>query len=95
MKKVLYALPALAVFGVLAGGPLPGRDHDHAYLVVNGDAYSDFPVTSLPVAAAEARKEGSRTVLKSDRFFGVRVGKGGPEIKLETLNGDILIKKNA
>lgn len=60
---------------------------------MNGDAYSDFPVTALPATAGKARKEGGRTVFKSDRFFGVRVGKGGPEIKLETLNGDILIKK--
>lgn len=72
-----------------------GLSADFRIKSMNGDAYSDFPVTSLPVAAAEARKEGSRTVFKSDRFFGVRVGKGGPEIKLETLNGDILIKKNA
>jgi hypothetical protein len=32
-------------------------------------------------------------VFRTDRFFGVRTGRGGPEIKLETLNGDILIKK--
>jgi len=62
---------------------------------MNGEAYSDFPVTALPAAPAEVRKEGGRTIYSSGRFFGVRVGRGGPEIKLETLNGDILIKKNA
>ena len=63
---------------------------------MNGDIYTDFPVTTLPARAAEVsgRTEG-RYVYKSDRFFGVRTGKGGPEIKLETLNGDILIKKRS
>lgn len=71
-----------------------GLSADFRIKTMNGDAYSDFPVTALPAVASETRKEGGRHVFKSDRFFGVRVGKGGPEIRLETLNGDILIKKN-
>ncbi len=70
-----------------------GLSADFRITSMNGEAYSDFPVTVLPAAEGETRKEGRRTVFSSDRFFGVRVGKGGPEIKLETLNGDILIKK--
>jgi hypothetical protein len=71
-----------------------GLAADFRIKTMNGDAYSDFPMTPLPALTAETRKEGSRYVFKSDRAFGVRVGEGGPEIKLETLNGDILIKKN-
>lgn len=71
-----------------------GLSADFRIKSMNGNAYSDFPVSALPAAAAETRKEDGRYVFKSDRSFGVRVGKGGPEIKLETLNGDILIKKN-
>ncbi|HEX2695468.1 MAG TPA: DUF4097 family beta strand repeat-containing protein [Acidobacteriota bacterium] len=71
-----------------------GLSADFRINSMNGDAYTDFPVTALPAAAAETRKEGGRYAFKSGRFIGVRVGKGGPEIKLETLNGDILIKKN-
>jgi hypothetical protein len=71
-----------------------GLSADFRIKTMNGEAYSDFPVTSLPAAPAEDYQEGGRHVFKSDRFFGVRIGKGGPEIKLETLNGDILIKKN-
>ena len=69
---------------------------DFRIKTMNGDIYTDFPVTTLPARAAEVsgRTEG-RFVYKSDRFFGVRTGKGGPEIKLETLNGDILIKKRS
>jgi hypothetical protein len=57
----------------------------------NGDIYSDFPVTYLPAKAPVQDREKGKFVYKSDRFFGVRVGKGGPEIKLDTLNGNILI----
>ncbi|MDH4217571.1 MAG: DUF4097 family beta strand repeat-containing protein [Candidatus Aminicenantes bacterium] len=60
----------------------------------NGDAYSDFPVSYLPVrsSATETRKNG-KYVYKSDRSVGIRVGSGGLEIKMDTLNGDILINK--
>jgi hypothetical protein len=60
---------------------------------VNGEVYSDFPVTYLPAASAVRGETKGKVVFKSDRFFGVRAGKGGPEIKMDTLNGDILIKK--
>jgi hypothetical protein len=59
----------------------------------NGEVYSDFPVTYLPAAPAVREETQGKYVFKSDRFFGVRAGKGGPEIKMDTLNGDILIKK--
>jgi hypothetical protein len=59
----------------------------------NGEVYSDFPVTYLPAAPAVREQTKGKYVFKSDRFFGVRTGKGGPEIKMDTLNGDILIKK--
>lgn len=59
----------------------------------NGDAYSDFPFSYTPSKpAVQGRKEG-KYVYKSDRFTGVRIGKGGPEIKMDTLNGDILIAR--
>ena len=67
---------------------------DFRIKTMNGEIYTDFDTVTLPAQAAEAgKREGGRFVFRSDRFFGVRTGKGGPEIKLETLNGDILIKK--
>ncbi len=59
----------------------------------NGDAYSDFPVTALPAKAPARDETKGKFIYKSDRSFGVRAGKGGPEIALDTMNGDILIKK--
>jgi len=59
-----------------------------------GDAFSDFPVSLLPVqsSATEERKNG-KYVYRSNASVGVRIGAGGPEIKMDTLAGDILINK--
>jgi hypothetical protein len=60
---------------------------------MNGDVYTDFSVTPLPAKAATVEQDKGKYVYRSSRFFGVRTGKGGPEIRMETLNGDMLIKK--
>jgi hypothetical protein len=59
-----------------------------------GEAYSDFPVSHLPVqsTATEERKNG-KYVYRSNASVGVRVGSGGPQIAMDTLNGDLLINK--
>jgi hypothetical protein len=59
----------------------------------NGQAYSDFAVTALPARLPVREESQGKFIYKSDRSFGVRTGKGGPEISLDTMNGDILIKK--
>lgn len=59
----------------------------------NGEAYSDFPFTYLPQRATKALREEGKYRFKSDRFVGVRIQKGGPEIEIDTFNGDILITK--
>jgi len=67
---------------------------DFRVKTMHGEVYSDFDVTYLPKAAPvreERPEKGGRFVYRSDGSNGFRVGKGGPEIKLETLNGDILI----
>ena len=76
---------------------LPDRPSaDFRIKTMNGEVYSDFEVAYLantPPVREERREEGGRFVYRSDRGYGVRVGQGGPEIKLETLTGDILIAK--
>jgi len=59
----------------------------------NGEAWSDFPVTSLPLKPAVREESKGKFIYKSDRMIGVRTGRGGPEILMDTMNGDILIKK--
>lgn len=59
----------------------------------NGDAYSDFPLTYLPRQAAEVKRDKGKYVYKSDRSVGIRVQKGGPQIEMDTMNGDLIISK--
>ena len=71
---------------------------DFRVKTMHGEIYTDFDVTSLPKAPPvreERGDKGGKYIYRSDGFNGVRAGKGGPEIKLETLNGDILIAKRS
>lgn len=71
---------------------------DFRIKTVHGEAYSDFDVTALPKAPPvreERREKGGKYVYRSDGSYGIRAGKGGPEIRLETLTGDILIAKRS
>ena len=71
-----------------------GLAADFRFKTFNGGIYSDFPVTALPVHAIQEERHGSKVVFHADRYTGVRVGSGGPEIKVENLNGDIRILEN-
>jgi hypothetical protein len=70
-----------------------GLSADFRMKTFNGDAYSDFPVEYLPARPAVSKRHKGKFIYKSDRFVGVRVKQGGPEIKMDTLNGDLLIAK--
>lgn len=67
---------------------------DFRFKTFNGSIYSDFPVTALPTKAMQEEHRGSRTIFRADRFTSARVNAGGPEIKVENLNGDIRILEN-
>lgn len=60
---------------------------------MNGGLYTDFDTTPLPTRAAAAERRDGMFVYRSDRFASVRVGKGGPELTFETLNGDVQVRK--
>jgi hypothetical protein len=70
-----------------------GLSADFSLKTFNGDILSDFPVTYLPQKPGKAERKGGKYVYRSNRFVGVRTGNGGPEMKMDTLNGDILIHK--
>jgi DUF4097 and DUF4098 domain-containing protein YvlB len=57
----------------------------------NGEIYTDYPATYLPGKSGTERSEKGRYIYRSNRFQGVRIGAGGPEIRMETINGDIVI----
>jgi len=67
---------------------------DFRFKTFNGSIYSDFPVTALPVRAIQEEHHGAKIIFRADRYTGVRIGSGGPEIKVENLNGDIRILEN-
>jgi DUF4097 and DUF4098 domain-containing protein YvlB len=67
---------------------------DFKFKTFNGGIYSDFPVTSLPVQGMKEEHHGAKVIFRADRYTGARVNSGGPQIKVENLNGDIRILEN-
>ncbi len=72
---------------------LPGLAADFQLKTFHGEIYSDFPAEYLPTAPGKGERKGGKFVYKSSHFSGIRIGTGGPEIRLETLSGNILIKE--
>jgi hypothetical protein len=64
---------------------------DFRFKNFNGGVYSDYELSALPGKAAVPDRRNGRFVFRTDRFTGGRVGSGGPEIKIENLNGDIRV----
>jgi hypothetical protein len=57
------------------------------YETLNGDVYTDFPVT------AESNAPNGVTAFRRGRFNTGQVGSGGPQIQLNTLNGNIFVHR--
>jgi hypothetical protein len=70
------------------------RNVNGDFKTFNGSIYSDFPVTALPARTIQEEHHGAKVLFRADRYTGVRIGSGGPEIKVENLNGDIRILEN-
>ncbi|WP_310396577.1 hypothetical protein [Hymenobacter sp.] len=69
---------------------------DAHFKSMNGEFYTDFPNTELlPVQVTKnQRGKGDGTVYKLTKDTAVRIGKsGGPDLRFETLNGDVTITK--
>ena len=67
---------------------------DFRFKTMNGAIYSDFPATALPLSGMQQEHHGAKVIFRADRYTGVRIGSGGPPIKVENLNGDIRILEN-
>lgn len=72
----------------------PGLTAAVRYRTLNGEAWSDFPFTLAPRAPVPAgvRSRG-RFVVRSHWNEGIHIGGGGPLLSLETINGDILLRR--
>ena len=73
----------------------PGLAAEVRFKTMNGDGWSDFPYTLVPLRpeVSESRRDG-RYVIKSDWSQGIRIGNGGPQLSFGTVNGDVLIRKS-
>ena len=71
----------------------PDLSADFWLKTFTGDAFSDFPVSYLPSRPGKEARKNGKFVYKSNNTTGLRIGKGGPEIKMDTMTGDILIEK--
>jgi hypothetical protein len=66
-----------------------------AELAVNtmhGDVFTDFDVEALGTQP-DARRDGGRFVVRTNRAAAFRIGAGGARHSFNTLNGDILVRK--
>jgi len=64
---------------------------DFRFKTFNGGVYSDYELTQMPSVTPEPEKNNGRFIFRADRFTHGRVGAGGPEISIDTLNGDIRV----
>ncbi len=73
----------------------PGFAADLRLKTVNGEVYTDFPYTesNLPAAGEPGGAHGGHFRYRSRGEFAARIAGGGPEMKLTTVNGDILIHR--
>ncbi|MDO7846428.1 hypothetical protein Q5H92_08675 [Hymenobacter sp. M29] len=62
---------------------------------MHGEFLTDFPNAEMLPAQVTKNKEGTGggTVYKLTKDTAVRIGKGGPDFRFETLNGDVIISK--
>lgn len=62
---------------------------------MHGELYTDFANTEVLPAQVTRNQQGSGdgTVYKLTKDTAVRIGKGGPDFRFETLNGDVTITK--
>ena len=96
--KVLYARnPTGATSYRTVNGSLDisfraGLNADVKMKTMNGGLYTDFDVSAMPVSANPPENRDGKFVWRSRQMTGVRIGRGGPELQFETLNGNVMIK---
>lgn len=83
------------VNGAIEASFPPGLSADLSFKTLNGPVYTDFDTAALAQAAGTAERKNGKFVYRQDRRTSVRVGSGGPELKFETVNGEIRIKKES
>ena len=70
-------------------------DADLRMKTFHGGLFTDFDLQSLPQPVPVAERRGNRFVYHSNQFTLVRAGRGGPELTLETFNGNVRVLRAA
>jgi len=62
----------------------------------NGGLYTDFDTRPTPSKQSiVTERKGTKTIYQVDQFALVSIGKGGPEMTMDTLNGDVRVLRGA
>jgi len=62
----------------------------------NGGLYTEFDTQPTPSKQSiVTERKGTKTIYQVDQFAQVRIGKGGPEMTMDTLNGDVRVLRGA
>lgn len=70
----------------------PDLSADLRLKTMNGGLYTDFEIAVRPAdQPVEVERRNGRNVYRTNRFATVRVGKGGPVLTFEGLNGDVRV----
>lgn len=70
----------------------PRLNADFQMRTMNGHIYTSYEMTALPVKSeTEVTERGMKRIVSRNRFAGGRVGRGGIEVQIEGVNGDIRI----
>ena len=59
-----------------------------------GEIWSEYPVEALPALPARSYRKKGKFVIRGDNGARFRVGAGGPELRFETLSGDIRVRRD-
>lgn len=91
---------AASLFKTINGGvviTLPASAQaDLRMKAVNGGLYTDFKTQTLPPEALHVvQKTNGMHVYQSNGFTTVRIGRGGPELTLDTFNGDVRVLRRS
>jgi hypothetical protein len=70
----------------------PSLSADMSFKTMNGHVYTDFDVNSMPGPPGTTETKDGRFLYRGNRFTTGRVGKGGPELSFETINGNVRLQ---
>ncbi|MBV8820171.1 MAG: hypothetical protein JO022_17555 [Acidobacteriaceae bacterium] len=73
----------------------PGLSANVRLQTMHGGMFTDYEVSTLPPQQdADSERHGSKLVIRRGGATGVKIGNGGPEVRLKTINGDLFVRES-